>query len=111
MVYNTKFQKNNHMVWKILYGAIKDTQHISNIKKFQKDQDWRQAYLALYKNLLGTEAIQNRINKPKNWLQNLSWNGKVKKGWDFDKYVLAHKDQQIILEKLTDFEYSGIDDG
>ena len=101
LVYNnTKFQNNKHMVWKILCGAI---------KKFQKDQDGRSAHFTLYENLLGTEAIENQINSAKNQLHSLSWDGKVKKGWNFDKYVLAHRDQHIILEKLTDFEYnSGI---
>ena len=58
-----------------------------------------------------TEAIQNRINNAENRLQNLSWDSKVKKGWNFDKYDLAHKDQHITLEKLADFAYSGVDDG
>ena len=36
---------------------------------------------------------------------------KVKKGWNFDKSVFAHKEQHIILEKLTDFGYAGVDEG
>ena len=47
-VYNTKFQNNNHAVWKLLCGAIKDTQHITHIEKFQKDQDGWRAHFALY---------------------------------------------------------------
>ena len=110
-VYNTKFQKDNHTIWKLLYGTIKYTQHITHIKKFQKEQDGWRAYFALYKNLRGTEAIQNRINTAENRLQGLSWDGKVKKGWNFDKHVLAHKEQHIILEKLTNFGYARIDEG
>ena len=71
------------MVWKILYGAIKVTQQITHIKKFQKDQDGKGAYFALYKNLLGTEAIQNQINSAKNRLQSLSMGWKGKKELEF----------------------------
>ena len=110
-VYNTKYQNDNHIAWKILYGAIKDTQHFTHIKKFQKEQDGRHTYFALYENLLGSKAIQNCMNSAKNQLENLLWDGKVKKGWNFDKYILAHKDQHIILEKFANFKYSGIDEG
>ena len=106
---NMKFLDDNR-VWKILYATSKDTHCFTQNKKFQKQQDGREAYLALYDNLLGCKAIQNQTCKAENQLQSLSWDGKVKKGLNFDKYILAHEDQHIILEKLTELDYSGIDE-
>ena len=31
--------------------------------------------------------------------------------WDWDKYVALHKEQHAIMEILTDYRYSGIDNG
>ena len=103
-VYNTKFQNNNH----ILYGryymvSLRIHNILPTSKKFEKDQDRRRSYFVLHKNLLGAEAIQNRINNAKNWLQNLSWGSKVKKGL---------KLWQIYLCPQRSTHYpSGVDEG
>ena len=70
---------------------IKYMHHYTHINKFWKEQDGRGAYFALYDNLLGQETIQIWINKVENDLQSLSWDDKVKKGWNFDKYNLASR--------------------
>ena len=34
-----------------------------------------------------------------------------KKWWDWDKYVTLHKEQHAIIESITDYGYSGMDNG
>ena len=34
-----------------------------------------------------------------------------KKGWDCDKYITLHKEQQTIMKTLVDQSYSGMSDG
>ena len=92
---NMKFDDDNLAMWKILYATVKESHYFTHIKKFQRQQDGRNTYLTLYDSLLGRQAIQNQTNR----LRGLSWDGKTKKGWNFDKYILAHKDQHIILGK------------
>ena len=42
----------------------------------------------------------------------MNWDGKSRKNWSFSKYVLAHKEQHILLDKLKDFgSYPGLDEG
>ena len=60
--------------------------------------------------MLGEDAINNHASRAENRLQELSLDGQRKKNWDFNKYVLAHKEQHIILEKLKEYGYAGIDD-
>jgi len=105
------FQTDNIAVWKVLHHAVKDTEYVIHIKKFQKRQDGRKAFLALHASLLGRQAIDNHTGAAETKLQSLTWDGKVRKNWSFTKYILAHKEQHIILEKLKDFgSYGGIDE-
>ena len=43
-------------------------------------------------------------------LQN-SYYDSQRKGWDCDKYVAFHKEQHVIVESLTDYGYSRMDNG
>ena len=36
-------------------------------------------------------------------------NDDEKKGWDWDKYVVLHKEQHAIMESLTDYSYCRMD--
>ena len=105
------FTNDNMAVWKLLYATVKDTEFLTHIKKHQKKQDGRKAFLALHSSLLGKQAIDNQIGIAENRLQSLEWDGKVKKNWNFNKCVLAHKEQHVILDKLKDLStYSRINE-
>ena len=43
-------------------------------------------------------------------LQNSHYDGE-RKTWDWDKYVALHKEQHAIVESLTDYGYSCMDNG
>ena len=108
--YDPDFIQDNKEVWNLLWSIIKPTTYASHIKKHQKDQDGRSAYLSLYDSLLGSQSIDNHISKAENRLQNLTYDGKPKKNWNFEKYVCAHKEQHVILDKLTKHGYKGLDE-
>jgi len=101
---------DNVTVWEILFASLKDTTFITYIKPFAKKQDGREAFKALHTQLLGSEAINNHASTAENKLQELALDGNRRKGWGFDKFVLAHKEQHIILEKLKVYGYSGLDE-
>ena len=106
------FSGDNIAVWKLLYATVRDTEFLTHIKKFQKKQDGRKAFKALHTSLLGKQAIDNQIGIAESRLQTLQWDGKARKNWSFNKYVLAHKEQHITLDKLKDLgPYPGIDEG
>ena len=104
------FKLDNTIVWKLLLSILTDTTFITYIKRFASKQDGRSAFKALKTHLLGEDAINNHASKAENRLTELNLDGQRKKNWDFNKYVLAHKEQHIILEKLTEYGYAGIDD-
>ena len=43
-------------------------------------------------------------------LQNSHYDGEEKM-WDWDKYIALHEEQHTIMESLTDYGYSGMDNG
>ena len=105
------FVHDNSIVWEILENVLKDTMYITYIKSYAKAQDGRAAFKQLHTQLLGTEAINNYASAAERKLQELVLDGKPKKAWGFDKYVLAHKEQHIILEKLkSQYGHAGLDE-
>jgi hypothetical protein len=102
------FILDNVTVWKILHHTLKSTSYLTHIKPFMKQQDGREAYLKLYEQLLGTQAMDNYATRAENRLASLSLDGHRKKNWGYDKYVLAHKEQHYILTKLEEHGHEGI---
>lgn len=100
---------DNVMVWKILYGMLKGTPYLTYIKEYIPRQDGREAFKALHDHLLGTQAINTYASRAENALQNLHLDGTKKSTqWNLDKYVQAHIEQHVILEKLTKYGHNGI---
>ena len=65
-------QTDNKAVWKLLHAAVKDTEYVTHIKKFQKKQDGRKAFLALHISLLGRQVIDNHTGAAETKLQSLT---------------------------------------
>lgn len=104
------FLQDNVKVWKLLYSALKLSSNLTYIKTFLKDQNGREAFRALHNRLLGSQAIDNYASKAENRLNSLVLDGSRKKGWGFEKYVLAHIEQHLILQKLQEYGHNGIDE-
>jgi hypothetical protein len=104
------FSQDNVRVYKLLHAALKGTNNLTHIKSYAKKSDGREALIALHKQLLGGQAIQNYAAKAENRLNSLALDGTKRRNWNFDKYVIAHVEQHHILEKLIDHGYKGIDE-
>jgi hypothetical protein len=102
------FEDDNTAVWKILWMKLKKGKYQSYIKPFLANQDARGAFIALHTQLLGKAAIANYANAAENRLSSLVLDGTKTKNWNFDKYLVQHKEQHMILEKLTAHDHAGI---
>ena len=63
-----------------------------------------------HKQFLGPNHMAMQTTDVERKLQNSQYDGE-RKGWDWDKYVALHKEQHAIMESLTDYGYSGMDNG
>jgi len=104
------YSHDNIQVWKLLWSVVKDTQWVTYIKPFVAKQDGRRAFTTLYVTLLGPESIGNHASMAENALNKLAYDGNRKKNWNFEKYIVGHREQHLILTKLTEFGHSGIDE-
>ena len=62
----------------------------------------------LHYQLLGEQAIGNYAAAAELKLQTLNLNGTKTKNWNFERYLVEHKEQHMILEKLKDYGHAGI---
>jgi hypothetical protein len=102
------FEDDNALVWQILWSKLKGGKYQSYIKPYLDQQDARGAFIALHTQLLGRAAIANYANAAENKLTNLALDGTKTKGWTFDKYLVQHKEQHMILDKLKNYDHAGI---
>ena len=102
------FAADNAAVWKILWLRLKKGKYHAYIKPFSDKQDARGAFQALHRQLLGKSAIANYANAAENRLSSLVLDGTRTKNWNFDKYLVQHKEQHMILNKLKEFDHAGI---
>ena len=61
-------------------------------------------------NISALTVSPSRLQKQKESCRNSHYDGE-QKGWDWDKYVALHKEQHAIIVSLTDYGYSGMDNG
>jgi hypothetical protein len=105
------FNMDNQAVFKLVWDTVKGGDYVTHIKPFQRAKDGREAFKALYRALLGRDAVNNYIARAENKLSTLSLDGSKRKNWNFDKYVLAHKAQHNVMEKCQSLGlYRGIDE-
>ena len=102
------FEDDNVAVWKILWMKLKKGKYQSYIKPFLAKQDARGAFIALHTQLLGRAAIANYANAAENRLSSLVLDGTKTKNWNFEKYLVQHKEQHMILDKLKAHDHAGI---
>ena len=102
--------QDNVTVWKLLWRIVKDTQYVTYVKPYVNKQDGREAFKMLYTTLLGPQAVNNHASQAENRLAAMTLEGTRKKNWGFDKYVIGHKEQHLILDKLKKHGHSGVDE-
>ena len=107
-VATTYYVEDNIKLWHILHELFKAHQSFTHLKPFQKKQDGRGAYRALFDYHLGKKHLQNRSRATEATLNKLRYTGESKR-FTFDRYVNQHKDAHTILDGLKQYGYSGID--
>ena len=67
-------------------------------------------FFDIHKHFLGPDHVARQAIDAEGKLQNSHYDGQ-RKAWDWDKYVVLHKEQHTIKESLTDYGYIGMDNG
>ena len=63
-------------------------------------------FFDVHKHFLGPYHVAREAADAEGKLQNSHYDGE-RKTWDWDKYVVLHKEQHAIIESLIDYGYSG----
>ena len=80
------------------------------VKPAQCARDGRQGYTLLFDHYLGQNSMANQASLAEAKLKNSSYQGKRHR-WNFKRFVCMQVEQHKILNGLTKYGYSGIDDG
>ena len=105
-----KFKVDNILVYQTLLKAIIDTNAYVYTKQRRSMQVGQSAYFDVHKHCLGHDHVVRQDKDAQTKLQTSHYDGE-RKGWDWDKYVTLHKEQHAIMGSLTDYGYSGMDNG
>jgi hypothetical protein len=103
------FVADRQRVWELLSAICRDSDCWTYLKTAQRTKDGRLAYRSLYDHYLGPNNVDNLATMAERRLSSLTYNGETRR-WDFEKYVRNQVDQHLVLEALTEFGYSGIDE-
>ena len=79
------------------------------VKQRKAMQDGQVVYFNIHKHFLGPNHVARQAADADRKLQNPYYDGE-RKTWGWNKYVPFHKEQHAIMESLTDYGYSGMDD-
>ena len=73
-------------------------------------QDGQSVFFDIHKHFLDPDHVARQAAYAEGKLQNSHFYGE-RKTWDWDKYVALHKEQHSIMESLTEYGYSGMNNG
>jgi hypothetical protein len=80
------------------------------VKPAHHTKDGRHTFLLILNHFLGPNNIDNMASEAEAKLGSVSYTGGRKK-WTWENYVQNHAEQHAVLNGLTDYGYSGIDNG
>ena len=103
------FKINNAMVYQILSKMFMDMDNYIYVKQRKSMQDG-QCFSMSISNFLALSMWSGRPQSQNGKLQSYHYDDE-RKAWDWNKYITLHKEQHDIIESLTDYGYSGMDDG
>jgi hypothetical protein len=109
LVYTVPFQVDNKAVWLKIAAMTREKECWTYVRTFQRKQDGRSAYWALYDHYLGEHNVDTMSGHAEHKLLNTAYH-REKRRWNFESYVRVHVNQHAILEGLVEFGYSGIDE-
>ena len=108
--FTAHYLTDREAVWDKISNLTRDQQCWTYIKPAQRARDGRDAYLRLFDHYLGPNNANNLASSAEAKLRKATYIGE-KKRWNFEKYVNMQKEQHNVLEGLTRYGYSGIDEG
>jgi hypothetical protein len=107
---NQAYANDSMEVWSYMGNITRAHDCWTYGKPSQCTKYGRHAFLLLWDHFLGTNNVDNMASEAEAKLGLVSYTGERKK-WTCKKYVQIHAEQHAVLNGLTDYEYSGIDNG
>ena len=104
------FKIDNASVYQILSKVFTDMDVHVYLKQRKSMKDGQAVFFNVHKQFLGLDHVVRQAAEAEGKLQS-SHNDGERKACDWDKYVLLHKEQHAIMESLTDYGYSVMDNG
>ncbi len=97
-------------MWEKLTEILLPHDAFTVIKAAKKTRNGRLAYQLLFRHYLGPNNVGNMAGEAEQMLASVQYKGKTRQ-WNFEKYVLTHLRQHLILEALVVHGYTGINAG
>ena len=82
-----------------------DTDAYVYVKQRKETQDGQAVFFHLHKPFLCSDHVARQTTEAERKLQTSHYDYE-RKGWDWDKYITLHKEQHTIMESLTYYDYS-----
>ena len=105
-----EYEVDNRSVYDILDQICKDTNLYPYVKQHKSNRDGRGAYYAIYSSWLGPNHVNVTASETLLALLMSTYDGK-KTAWNWEKYVAQHIKYHIILGKLMEYGYQGLNPG
>ena len=97
-----QFKIDTKKVWTVLHAVWGTTSAWTHVKRFDKDQNGRKVYRALYAHFFGGSRATTMTTAIHTTLRNLTYTGDTK-NYNFDKYVQNHVSQHNTAANLVEF--------
>jgi hypothetical protein len=107
---NQAYANESIEVWSYMANVTRAHDCWTYAKSEQGSKDGRLAFLLLWDHFLGPNNFDNMASEAESKLGSVSYTGERKK-WTWEKYIHTHAEQHAVLNGLTDYVYSGIDNG
>jgi hypothetical protein len=97
-----QFKIDARKVWTVLHAVWGSSSVWTHVKKFDKEQNGRKAYRALYAHFFGGSRATTMTTAIHTRLRNLTYTGDMM-NYNFDKYVANHVSQHNTAANLVEF--------
>jgi hypothetical protein len=107
---NQSYANHSMEVWSYMANTTRAHDCWTYAKPAQRTKDGRCVSLMLWHHFLGPNSFYNMASEAEAKLGSVSYTGERKK-WTWENYVQIHAEQHAVLNGLTDYGYSTIDNG
>ena len=102
------FKIENTMVYQILFKVFTNMGALVYVKQRRGMQVSQAVFFDVHKHFLCPDHVARHAADAEGKLQNSHYD-RERNSWDWDKFVVLHKEQHVIMESLTDYGNSGMD--